>query len=580
MSVRRTWPGRTTVRTNRHPQLLQRSFLVLLGAMAVSPAAQAATYHVSQEGNDSAEGTAAAPWRTLQHAVDTLKPSDSVLVWPGTYRERIEVRRGGTAEAPISLSAMPGARVVVSGADLLPDGWSKVEGLDGVYSHDWGLRFPINGPNDLTHPADKVHELTGRAEQVVHLGRLLRQVLRREQLAHGTFFVDLEAKKLLVRLRDSGNPAGTELEASTRTQWLAAGASHVRVRGITFRHAANHAQRGAFALRGCTGWVVEDCTFEFANGPGASLSGGGHIFRRCVFQDNGQLGFGAWSCHNTRMEECGIYRNNAKGYLTEWEAGGLKITMSRGFVMDRCRTVDNRGPGIWYDIGNEKAEVSHCYIADNDEAGIFYEISYGLHAHDNLVVNNANRGEKPRRAWGNGGITLSSSEDCVVENNTLIGNRGGLTFREQNRTTPRINGGEVRVLNKNHILRNNLVACSHGYNVAFWFDTTFFGPHPVGHDRDDPISEDPKTLNLRFENNLLFALPGRTNYLYGCSWRPKSKTANSPAEFTAASGIPDTSHVADPHFRDLLARDFRLPPDSPAIKLSVGVRNTGQIPQR
>ncbi len=558
-------------------------FLIAAALLAVA-SARAATYHVSTAGSDTAAGTDAAPWRTIQHAVDALKPGDTAVIHKGIYREGIEVKSGGTADAPIAIVAFPGAHVVVSGADLLSDGWTKIDGSEGAYSHEWSLRFPINGPNDLTHPGDPEHVLTGRAEQVIHAGRLLRQVLRREHLAPGSFFVDLDAKKLAVWLRDGGNPERTDVETSARGQWFAAsaGVSNVRIRGITFRHAANHAQRGAFNIGGgaTKGWLVEDCVFERASGPGASFSGDGLVVRRCNFQDNGQLGFGAYACNNTRMEDCGIYRNNTKGFSTGWEAGGLKITMSRSFGMFRCRAVDNRGVGIWYDIGNEKSEVANCFIADNDEAGIFYEISYSLHAHDNLLVNNANLGEKPRGAWGSGGITLSSSEDCIVEHNTLIGNRDGITFREQNRTTPRIGGGDVRVLNKNHLIRNNIIACSQGYNVAFWMDTTFFGPHPKGHDKSDPIFEDPKTLSFRLENNLLFALPGRPNYLYGCEWRAKSKRAETPVAFTEASGITDNSVVADPKFTDILAHDFSLASDSPATKQGAGIRDMKSVPQR
>lgn len=550
-----------------------------VGSILACLPAEAATYYVSPSGSDRANGTKAAPWRSLQQGVDQLKPGDILLIASGTYRERVEVKRGGTAKAPVTISAMPGARVVVTGADLLPDGWTRHD--DGAYSHAWPHRFPINGPDDLTHPADKEHELTGRAEQVTHLGRPLRQVLRRDQVAPGTFFVDLAANKLYVKLRDGGDPANTDIEASTRGQWLSSGASHVRARGVTFRHAANHAQRGAFVLVGkASGWVVEDCVFERANGPGATFTGEGHVVRRSEFRDNGQLGFGAWSCHDTRIEECGVSRNNVKGYLTDWEAGGLKVTMSRGFVLDRCRVIDNRGPGIWYDIGNEKATVSHCLVADNDEAGVFYEISYGLHAHDNVVVNNANAGTKPRRAWGYGGITLSSSEDCVIEHNTVVGNRDGITFREQNRTTPRLSGGEVRILNRGHAVRNNVVAHSEGHNVALWFDTTFFGPHPRGHDRNDRVSEDPKTLKLSFENNLLHTPEGRPNYLYGCSWRPRSKTAATPEEFAKLSGIADSSRVSDPLFTDILARDFRLARESPAGRMQAGVRDLARVPLR
>ena len=555
----------------------------------------AATLYVSIAGNDTAVGTMAAPLRTIQHGVDALKPGDTLLIGPGTYREQVVITHGGTPEAPLTLAAAPGARVVITGADRLSDGWSRPAGLpEGVYAHAWPHRFPISGPNDLTHPDDAEHILTGRAEQVIHDGRLLRQVLARPQLARDTFFVDLETKQLLVWLRGGDDPARAEVEASVRTSTLAAppGVSFIHVRGITFRYAANHAQRGAFSIAqtpgrppavATRGWVVEDCVFERANGPGASMTGEGHVFRRCVFQDNGQLGFGTAWCHNTRMEDCGIYRNNTKGYSTGWEAGGLKITLSRGFVLDRCRAVDNRGSGIWFDIGNERSEVKRCYIADNDEAGIFYEISYGLHAHDNLIVNNANNGETPGGAWGAGGITLSSSEDCVIDHNTLVGNRDGIAFREQNRTTPRIDSPpgtpEIRILNRSHTIRDNIVAYSQAYNIAMWLDTTYFGPHPSGYDRTAPVSEDPRNLTIRFANNVLWPLPGRPNYLYGAPWRSRSRQPAGVAEFTGVSGIPDSSHVVDPGFTDVAAGAYSLRGGSSAVALHAGVSDFAAPPR-
>ena len=213
--------------------------------------AHAITVYVSLSGSDNAQGIVTAPWRTIQHGVDMLKPGDTLLIGPGTYQERIEMKQGGTEQAPITIAALPGAHVIVSGADRLQDGWSKVEGADdGMYAHKWTYRFPIGGPNDLTHPGDKEHQLTGRAEQVIHAGRLLRQVLTRPQLALGTFWVDLDGKKLYVWLRGSDDPKNTEMEASVRSNRLAAlsSVSYVHVRGLTFRYAANHAQRGAFAI--------------------------------------------------------------------------------------------------------------------------------------------------------------------------------------------------------------------------------------------------------------------------------------------------------------------------------------------
>jgi hypothetical protein len=109
-------------------------------------------------------------------------------------------------------------------------------------------------------------------------------------------------------------------------------------------------------------------------------------------------------------------------------------------------------------------------------------------------------------------------------------------------------------------------------------DTNFFGPHPSGGDKNRPIFEDPKTLNIRFSNNLLHALPGRPNYLYGPLWRPKSREVATPDEFRKVSGLEDTSRSGDPEFVDAIAGNFRVKAGSPAQKSGVGVRGMEMVP--
>src|SRR5579883_3434141 len=165
---------------------------VLLALLPAS--ARAATYFVGVKGSDNAAGAEASPWRTIQHAADAVHPGDTIEIGPGIYRESIRLHRGGASQAPVNLIAKPGARVVITGADRLRN-WTHESGSDPIYSHEWPYLFPIGGNPDgtpaLTHPGDREHELTGRAEQVIENDRLLRQVLRREQLSHGTFYVDL-----------------------------------------------------------------------------------------------------------------------------------------------------------------------------------------------------------------------------------------------------------------------------------------------------------------------------------------------------------------------------------------------------
>lgn len=74
-----------------------------------------ATYYVSTSGSDSAAGGVTTPWLTLQHAVSSVEPGDTINVESGTY---VGCRIGisGTEASPITLQAAAEASVVVSGA--------------------------------------------------------------------------------------------------------------------------------------------------------------------------------------------------------------------------------------------------------------------------------------------------------------------------------------------------------------------------------------------------------------------------------------------------------------------------------
>ncbi len=92
---------------------------------------------VSPTGDDEAEGSFEAPWRTLGAAVARLRPGDRLVVRGGNYEERItDVDiRGGTEAAPIVVEAHPGERPVLAGLLWLvdPDYWT-IRGL-GITWH-------------------------------------------------------------------------------------------------------------------------------------------------------------------------------------------------------------------------------------------------------------------------------------------------------------------------------------------------------------------------------------------------------------------------------------------------------------
>ncbi len=553
------------------------------------------TWHVSPK--ELAGIPAAEQVRAISEAARKAEPGDTVLIHDGVYRESVAIERSGTAEKPITFQAAAGENVVVTGADRLA-GLRKEDGEGNVFSAPWPHRF-IGWNKTNTHPDDEHHRMIGRCEQVFVAGYPLLQVLSRDKLSRGTFFADLEARRLYVFGRDDGDlsKGGALVEASVRgTVWESKG-DHVRLRGIRFRYAANMAQHGAAQFSGNSN-VVEDCVFEGMNSSGASFTGKDLVVRRCTFQDNGQLGFGAGRAHNLLFTGCTVRNNNVKGFSRGWEAGGDKLCFCRKAVLEKSVFVSNRGCGVWFDIGNEDCVVRHCLIADNEDAGIFYEISYGLHAHDNVIVGNGFAGTPG--SWGAAaGICLSSSPNGVVERNVIVGNKEGFNFREQLRKTPLIEDKKERwVWNHDQAVRNNVLAFNRDAQTWGWFDVDDGRHWPAAMQEDkekekgraaQDLAADYKAkdaegapagltlekLKITFQNNYYSAQPYQGLFHWGVAWK-RNKKYTSLDDVRRELKLETGSQSGEFRFVDFLTRDFRVPPDSPAVKL--GCYPKGEVP--
>ena len=109
----------------------------------------AATYYVAPKGHDTNPGTSISQaWATLQHAVDTVAPGDTILVETGTYTGcRISIPGGPSV--PKTLQADLGATVVVNRPGSRNQHLSNIEiGNSGTTVTDWvisGLQV-VNAP--------------------------------------------------------------------------------------------------------------------------------------------------------------------------------------------------------------------------------------------------------------------------------------------------------------------------------------------------------------------------------------------------------------------------------------------------
>jgi parallel beta-helix repeat protein len=385
--------------------------------------------------SDSGPGTRQVPLKTISKAAEVSRAGDVVTIGPGVYRETVRLSQTGTRQRPIVFQARSKGTAIVTGADPLT-GWRKEAGPKPVYSVPWSHDFIINativdGRKVLirNHGADAP---TGCAEQVIWDGRPQQQVMSRDAMGPGTFCVDWEADRLFVWLPGGIDPSTTEVLGSTRSlQFGRAGywanwadAKYITVKGLTFRYAANFAQRGG--LKFYSGWRVEDCVAEWNNGGGVVGEGEGIVLLRVTAQDNGFSGIAGDKVRGALVEDCVSRRNNRKGFPVMREGGGGKWLNTDGLRIVGHTAYGNVGPGIWLDWDNRNYSIESCTSFANygnthvwEGIGIFTEANDG----PGRIVNNtvySNTGS---------GILIAESQRVVVEGNVVVDCRESIGLR-------------------------------------------------------------------------------------------------------------------------------------------------------
>ena len=335
--------------------------------LSLAATSAAATEYVvdanSPSADDDSSGSAAQPFRTIQHAADVARAGNTVSVMSGVYREAVILEHSGETGRPITFSAEAGA--VVTGADVVT-GWERVPGDEPIYRAPWPHRFIINHTPDgdpIEHHPDDA-PVWGRAEQVIASGRQLAPVgslgdLRASWAAlqgagersviptwdapstwAGAFTADTDSGHIYALLADGADPNadGVVMEASARglifgtNPWMnPEGVHDIHVRGFTFRYAASFPQRGAVWLHGANN-VLERCRIEQMAGGGVSVSG---VMRHCVVRDNGHVGGGAGD-DGFLNEDCLWQGNSWKPINRQWDAGGFKMARVDGGVFRDC----------------------------------------------------------------------------------------------------------------------------------------------------------------------------------------------------------------------------------------------------
>jgi parallel beta-helix repeat protein len=215
----------------------------------------------------------------------------------------------------------------------------------------------------------------------------------------------------------------------------------VRIVGCVIEHYAPAAQMGAILAGGHSasdltdGWIVDSTEVRYNTNLGIRVGNRTKV-RWSNVHHNGTLGIGGTG-DDILIESTEIAYNNPSGAGLGFESGGTKFVLTNRLIARNNRVHDNKGPGLWADIGNRGFLFEDNLVEDQLQDGIVIEISYGGIIRNNTCRRNG-LGDTRRFAWPWGagiGIHASGGPGIEVYGNVLEGNAYGISLIQQARGT-------------------------------------------------------------------------------------------------------------------------------------------------
>jgi hypothetical protein len=211
-------------------------------------------------------------------------------------------------------------------------------------------------------------------------------------------------------------------------------ADGVNIAGLTMRHVSNNAFVGGVSNDGYSNWTLQDSTLSDAHGAVITMNGGSNV--RVLRNDVSHAGLVGVA--GSQISQGGLVQGNHihdnrtanASFSRNWGAGGLKLTLVQGFIVDGNEADHNDGVGLWCDIGCSNVTFANNRVHHNAWQGINFEISNGASIHDNVTWENG--WGKPFWGWG-AGIVISSSSNAEVFGNTAAWNHAGISVIWQDR---------------------------------------------------------------------------------------------------------------------------------------------------
>jgi hypothetical protein len=412
-------------------------FAALLGVVFGSEGVWAGEIHVSKTGSDSASGSSAQPYLTINKAASVAQPGDTVLVHAGTYREWVKPARGGAGDNNrVTYRAATGEEVFIKGSERVTSWKSEAGGV-------WQVELPNSFFGQYNPYALNVSGGWLNYGQWHHRGDVYlngeafyeKKTAQEVTETERTWHCQADGNVTTIRANfGKANPNMELAEINVRECLFmpeVTGLKYITVDGFHFMHAAaNWAPPGIDLQTGAVGprmgkhWIIENCTVTNARcvgiilgqAPGVDYGDidafGDHIIRNNVIRRCGQAGI-AGQRGATRSSICGnlIEETNYRREFGGWETAAIKFHCTVDAVIsgNLIRGVFHQEQGafgIWMDWGNQGIRITRNIIYNAEAATIFLEMDHG----PSLVDNNVLVGQAVR----------SNSEATVFAHNLFV----------------------------------------------------------------------------------------------------------------------------------------------------------------
>ena len=353
----------------------RQPFVALLLILSLSGAAWSAELFVDQKNpkaDDKNAGSEAAPFKTIQAAMDKVAAGDTIWVKEGVYEEALEPKSSGRVDAAITLSAWKDDRVRLGSIlhDLPPAAaWKLIE-----KTKSWAIQLATDQPKDVTVILDGMPIVT--------------EIKDTPPLDANTNWATYRPsdRTLMLNVGGESPAAGHTLQLARDFScfYLNDKFGYWAFKKLEFAWA----HIGLYLDGNCT--LTEDCYFHDLYHSAYGIRGNTSTIRRCNFH-RCPCAVGAGGAANIMEDclvvECGadwkdIIAHRARNIVGESFSG----VESKGGRLHTCRyniMADNLG-ALWYDCHAVGTRVLGNAFWDNHGSGFYNE--YG--ANDTLCIGN------------------------------------------------------------------------------------------------------------------------------------------------------------------------------------------------